>query len=74
MCFQRRHPLLLITEVAQDHSIVADQPLFDFVDPHQAPKFFGLVSFALANDHTVSFKEVQDFVRMPCPPPDLLES
>ena len=66
MCFQRRHPLLLIAEVAQGHSIVADKPLFDFVDTDQAPKFIGLVSFALANDHTVRFKEAQDFVRMPC--------
>jgi hypothetical protein len=48
MCFQRRHPLLLIAEVAQGHSIVADQSLFDFVDTDQAPKFIGLMSFALA--------------------------
>jgi hypothetical protein len=57
MCFQRRYPLLLIAEVARGDSIIADQPVFDFVDPDQAPKFIGLVSLAFANDDTVGFKE-----------------
>ncbi len=64
MCFQRRHPLLPIAKVARGHSIIADQPVFDFVDPDQATKFIGFVSFTLANDHTVGLKEAQDFLRM----------
>ena len=64
MGLQRRYPLLLIAEVSRGHSIIADQPLFDLVDTDQAPKFIGLVSFALANNHTVGLKEAQDFVRM----------
>jgi hypothetical protein len=66
MGLERRHPLLLIAKVAWSHSKIANKPVFDFVNPDQAPKFIGLVSLALADDYTVSFKEAQDFVRMPC--------
>src|ERR1700741_1999730 len=66
MGLEGRNPLLLIAKVAGGHSIVADKPVFDFVNTDQAPKFIWLVSLALANDHAMGFKEAQDLVRMPC--------
>src|SRR6201997_4254435 len=67
--FERAHacrcPLVLIAEVARGHRIIADKAVFDFVNAHQASKFIGLVSFALANDYAVRFKQAQDLVRMP---------
>src|SRR5580700_9402642 len=65
MGLQCRCPLLLIAEVARGHGIIADQAVLDFVNPDQASKFIGLVSFALANDDAVGFKQAQDLVRMP---------
>ena len=65
MGLQCRCPLLLIAEVARGHGIIADKALLDFVNTDQASKFIGLVSFALANDYAVGFKEAQDLVRMP---------
>ncbi len=57
MGLKRRDPLLLIAEVAAGYSIIADKPVFDFVNTDQAPEFIGLVSFALANDHAMGFKK-----------------
>ena len=65
MGLQCRCPLVLIAEVARGHRIIADKAVFDFVNAHQASKFIGLVSFALANDYAVRFKQAQDLVRMP---------
>ena len=64
MGLERRYPLWLIAEVARGNKIIANQSLFDFVDPNQAPKFVGFVSLALSNNHTVGFKEAQDLIRM----------
>ena len=66
MGLQCRCPLLLIAEVARGHGIIADKAVLDFVNTDQASKFIGLVSFALANDYAVGFKQAQDLVRMPC--------
>jgi hypothetical protein len=65
MGLQCRCPLLLIAEVARGHDIIADKTVLDFVKTDQASKFIGLVSFALANDYAVGFKQAQDLVRMP---------
>ena len=56
---------MLIAEVARGHDIIADKAVLDFVKTDQASKFIGLVSFALANDYAVGFKQAQDLVRIP---------